>query len=111
MSSLPKCVSGGLCSTPMNTKPVTIESVRSHGVQQLLVYCRGRREGDWPCHHQATLPIERFRATETIGEIERRCCCTACGWRKADVRPDYHKPLPPRTGVGWIIPPRRLNPT
>ena len=27
----------------MNTKPVTIGSVRSHGVRQLLVYCRGKK--------------------------------------------------------------------
>jgi len=31
--------------------------------------------------------------------------CTACGWRNADVRPDYSKKLPPRTGVGWMMPP------
>jgi hypothetical protein len=28
--------------------PVTIASVRAHGVRQLLVYCLGKREGDWP---------------------------------------------------------------
>jgi len=89
----------------VNTKPVTIESVRSHGVTQLIVFCRCRREDNWPCHHEATLPIERFHAAETIGDIESRCRCTACGWRKADVRPDYNKPLPPRTSIGWRMPP------
>jgi len=89
----------------VNTKPVTIESVRSNGVRQLLVYCRGKREGGWPCHHDVALPIDSFQATETIREIERRCRCTACGWRNADVRPDYSKKLPPRTGVGWMMPP------
>jgi len=49
----------------------------------------------------AALPIDSFQATETIGEIERRCRCTA----NADVRPDYSKKLPPRTGVGWMMPP------
>jgi hypothetical protein len=43
--------------------PVTIAHVRTHGVTTLLVYCRGKREGDWPCHHQGTLPVDRFRAT------------------------------------------------
>ena len=28
-------------------KPVTIASVRAHGVRQLLVYRNGKREGDW----------------------------------------------------------------
>jgi hypothetical protein len=85
---------------------VTIAHIRSHGVRQLLVYCRGRCEGDWPCHHEGTLPIERFSLTATLAEIEHRCRCTACGWRKADVRPDYSKPLPPRTSVGWMKPKR-----
>jgi hypothetical protein len=42
-------------------KPVTIGSVRAHGVRELLVYCLGKREGDWPCHHQGALPIDRLR--------------------------------------------------
>jgi hypothetical protein len=28
--------------------PVTIASVRAHGVRQLLVYCNGKRDGDCP---------------------------------------------------------------
>jgi hypothetical protein len=40
---------------------VTIASLQSHGVRQLLVYCLGKRKGDWPCHHQGALPIERFK--------------------------------------------------
>jgi hypothetical protein len=31
---------------------VSIASLQSHGVRQLLVYCLGKSEGDWPCHHQ-----------------------------------------------------------
>ena len=79
---------------------VTIASVRAHGVRQLLIYCRGKREGDWPCHHEAALPIDRFRVDEALRDIERRCRCTVCGWRRADLRPDYSKPQPPRTSVG-----------
>jgi hypothetical protein len=37
-------------------KPVTIASVRAHGVRQLLIYCNGKRDGDWPCHHYGELP-------------------------------------------------------
>jgi hypothetical protein len=57
---------------------VTIALVRTHGVRQLLVYCLGKREGDWPCHHQGTLPVGRFRADEILGDIESRCRCTVC---------------------------------
>jgi hypothetical protein len=60
----------------MNAGALTIESVRAHGVRQLLVYCLGKRDGNWPCHHRATLPIDRFHAEEVLSDIERRCRCT-----------------------------------
>jgi len=66
-------------------KPLTIASLQAHGVSQLVVYCRGKRKGDWPCHHSGDLPLNRFGADEVLGEIEQRCRCTACGWR-ADLR-------------------------
>lgn len=61
---------------------VTIASVRAHGVQKLLVYCLGTREGDWPCNHRNTLPVDRFQADEALRDIEQRCRCTMCGWRE-----------------------------
>jgi hypothetical protein len=54
------------------TKPVTLASLRPHGVRQLLVYCQGKREGDWPCHHQGTLPVERFRPNSGHQEVMLR---------------------------------------
>ena len=36
-----------LCYEIREMEPVTIASVRAHGVRRLLVYCRGKREGDW----------------------------------------------------------------
>jgi len=45
---------------------VTIASLPTHGVRQLLVYCNGKREGDWPCHHHGELPIEQFKAEENV---------------------------------------------
>ena len=84
---------------------VTIASVRAHGVRQLLVYCNGKREGDWPCHHQSDLPIYRFLAEETLPDIQRRCRCTVCGWRRADLRPDYSKQQTALYGGGWMMPP------
>src|SRR5258708_13468274 len=71
------------------TQPVTIASVRAHGVRTLLVYCNGKRKGDWPCHQSGELPVDRFQDCEALVEIERHCRCTACGWRRADLRPDY----------------------
>ncbi|HET9718302.1 MAG TPA: hypothetical protein VFP60_19200 [Pseudolabrys sp.] len=84
---------------------ITIASLRPHGVRRLLVYCFGKREGDWPCHHQAALPIDRFGAEETLPDIQRRCRCTVCGWRRADVRPDYSAQQSALRSTGWMMPP------
>ena len=89
------------------TGQVTIASICAHGVRQLLVYCRGKRTGDWPCHHEGTLPVDRFNADDALRDIEQRCRCTACGWRRADLRPDYSVQQAPRNSVGWIRPPSR----
>jgi hypothetical protein len=35
----------------------------------LVVYCRGKRKGDWPCHHSGELRLDRFRANEVLGDI------------------------------------------
>jgi hypothetical protein len=85
---------------------VTIASICAHGVRQLLVYCLGRREGDWPCHHSGKLPIDRFQAEEVLQDIERRCRCTVCGWRRADLRPDYSKQQAAMQSVGRMMPPQ-----
>ena len=89
------------------TGQVTIASIRAHGVRHLLVYCRGKRTGDWPCHHEGTLSVDRFNADDALRDIEQRCRCTACGWRRADLRPDYSVRQAPRNSVGWIRPPSR----
>jgi hypothetical protein len=73
-------------------QPVTIASVRAHGVRQ------------WPCHHHGELPIERFKAEETLPEIQRRCRCTKCGRRRADLRPDYSRQQAARQSAGWMMP-------
>ena len=53
-------------------KLLTIASLQAHEVSQLVVYCRGKRNGYWPCHHSGELPLNRFRAEEVLGDIERR---------------------------------------
>jgi hypothetical protein len=57
------------CWELVDVMPIT--SVRAHGVRQLLVNCLGKREGDWPCHHSGTLPIDRFQSNEALSDIER----------------------------------------
>jgi hypothetical protein len=94
---------------PKPIAPVTIAAIRAHGVRQLLVYCRGKRDGDWPCHHEGTSPVECFGDDEALADIERRCRCTACGWRRADLRPDYGAQQTVRQSAGWMMPPQIGN--
>jgi hypothetical protein len=86
---------------------VTIASIRAHGVETLLVYCNGKRDGDWPCNHQGKLAIDCFDDGVPLRDIERRCRCTACGWRRADLRPDYSVQQAARQSVGWVMPPHK----
>jgi hypothetical protein len=43
------------------------------------------------CPHRGELPIDRFLAEEALFDFQRRCRCTACGWRGADLGPDYSR--------------------
>jgi hypothetical protein len=49
------------------------------------------------------LAIDRFRADEALRDIERRCRCTACGWRRADLGPDYSRQQLSLYGGGWMM--------
>ena len=100
MSALPP-KADMVCDKVRIMKPVTIASVRTHGVRQ----CNGKRDGDWPCPHQGELPIEQFGAEETLPDIQLRCRCTICGWRRADLRPDYSRQQAARISAGWMMPP------
>jgi hypothetical protein len=51
------------------------------------------------------LSVDGFEADEVLPDIERRCRCTACGWRRADVLPDYSVQQKARNSVGYINPP------
>jgi len=41
----------------------------------------------------------------TLSEIQRRCRCTKCGWRRADLRADYSEQQAALYGGGWMMPP------
>ena len=51
MSALPP-IADIVCDNLRIMKTVTIASVRAHGVKTLLVYCHGKREGDWPANYR-----------------------------------------------------------
>jgi hypothetical protein len=55
------------------------------------------------------LPVDRFQAEEYLRDIERRCRCTKCGWRRTDLRPDFSKQQIALYGGGWMMPPGRFS--
>jgi len=56
--------------------------------------------GLWPFGHGSLLALP----SRALQNIERRCRCTVCGWRRADLRPDYSKQQAAKQSVGWMMP-------
>src|SRR5262245_26202824 len=56
--------------------------------------------GLWPFGHGSLLALPG----RALQNIERRCRCTVCGWRRADLRPDYSKQQAAKQSVGWMMP-------
>ena len=63
-----------VCDKVRIMKPVTIASVRAHGVRQVLVYCNGNREGDWPgpAGPRGDLGLGSFPPSRDPGALSRQ---------------------------------------
>jgi hypothetical protein len=64
--------------------PVTLGHIRSHGCQDLLVYCISGR-----CHHSKTMNADWLADETPVRSLCGRMVCTECGMIGADVRPDW----------------------
>ena len=57
------------------------------------------------CHHNTTIPVAtllpRYTAETPFPEVWGRFCCSACGSRRVDVRPNWAA----RQAAGQITPP------
>jgi hypothetical protein len=77
----------------------TVGYVRSFGIQTLCVYCHGKREGAWPCHHTGQVDVSGMANEVPLASIAERLVCTACGAiGAADARPYWaaiHRTCPP----------------
>ena len=62
--------------------PMTVGSMRSLGVQRLLVSCLR-------CHHEALLDVSSDGADTTVPSLIPRMKCTKCGGKRVDVRPNW----------------------
>jgi hypothetical protein len=44
----------------------TIGYVRSLKIGHLDIWCEGKREGGWPCHHNSSMNLRRKRRAEVV---------------------------------------------
>jgi hypothetical protein len=65
-------------------EPVTLGHIRGHGCRDLLVYC-----GSIHCSYGAKLIADQLPDKTPIKPLGTRMVCTRCGYRGADVRPDW----------------------
>jgi hypothetical protein len=54
------------------TQSVTVSEACAAGATRLIVFCLGKRPGDWPCCHSGALPADRFRANKKHEMLYRR---------------------------------------
>ena len=64
--------------------PVTMGHIRGHGCRDLLIYC-----GSINCSHGATLNADHMPDDTPIRPLGARMVCSRCGYRGADVPPDW----------------------
>jgi hypothetical protein len=70
--------------TPNRTaESVTLDHIRSHGCQDLLIYCDAI-----DCSHNIVMNADHLPAELPIRSLCRRMVCSRGGHRGADVRPD-----------------------
>jgi hypothetical protein len=79
-----------------NAPKPTIGSCHPHEITTLLIYCSNYAAF---CYHQGTLRVADFPDDMLFEQIGRRCRCTKCGQKGAQVRPDWSD--------SWAFKPRR----
>ena len=85
----------------MTARPqkITFAEMRDMGVRGVLVYC-----ADYHCSHLIAVMADRWADDLRLSDIEPRFICSACGKRRADVRPDFNWNKVPVKGDGLSPP-------
>jgi hypothetical protein len=76
----------GLLDRLERVQKITFGEMRATGVRNVVIYCV-----DYRCSHCHIVPddADRWPDELRISDIEERFVCTACGKRRADIRPDW----------------------
>ena len=64
----------------------TVGDCRPHEITTLLIYCSNYAAF---CYHEGTLPIAGLPDDLLFEDLGRRCRCTKCGKKGAEIRPDW----------------------
>ncbi|MGK7062702.1 hypothetical protein AB4853_40210 [Bradyrhizobium sp. 1050_B9_N1_2] len=65
---------------------ITFGEMREMGLRGVLVYCH--------CGHHVALNADRWPDNVRLSELEPHFVCAGCGYRGADVRPDFESGTP-----------------
>jgi hypothetical protein len=76
----------------MREQKITLGEIRASGPTRLLVYCQ-----DYSCAHLVAIDACQWLDDVRLSDLEPKFTCQACGYRGADVRPNFQEaPLPSR---------------
>lgn len=75
---------------------ITFGEMREMGVNGILVYCVNR-----PCSHSVALSADSWPDELRLSDLEPRMVCSACGYRGAEVRPDFNRGKRPSRAMGF----------
>ncbi|MBR0835025.1 hypothetical protein JQ612_17695 [Bradyrhizobium manausense] len=62
---------------------ITFGEMREMGLRDVLVYCH--------CGHHIALDADQWPDDMRLSDLEPRFVCQGCGYRGADVRPDFER--------------------
>lgn len=72
---------------------ITFGEMRETGLSGVLVCCH--------CGHHVALDAARWSDDIRLSDIEPRFVCQGCGYRGADVRPDFDRGKPQIAAMGY----------
>jgi hypothetical protein len=74
-----------------STRPMTLTNMRENGVRFLIATCLA-------CRHSADVLADFLPGEAFVPDAGRRMVCSACGGKRIETRPAWHKAKRPGMG-------------
>jgi hypothetical protein len=81
---------------PDRPQKITFAEMRDMGVRGVLIYC-----ADYRCSHSIAISGDRWADEVRLSDLEAGFVCSVCGYRGADVRPDFNWNKPEVAMMGY----------